>query len=164
VAKRALALAAAQAGLRPLEARHLAALIEIIDRAEAGTNEIDLPGGKVVREYDALHFLANAGDRPESDAAAPPGFVARTGHTLRQWQPGDRMRPARLGGRSRKLSDLFADAKIPRRARASARVVVRDSDQEIVWAEYVGRAFGYGFESNGELSLTTPGRVATNKD
>ena len=52
------------------------------------------------------------------------------------------MRPARLKGRSRKLSDLYIDAKVPRAARAVARVLVRSSDATIVWAEHVGLAFG----------------------
>jgi hypothetical protein len=52
------------------------------------------------------------------------------------------MRPARLKGRSRKLSDLYIDAKVPRAARATARVLVRLADATIVWAEHVGAAFG----------------------
>jgi hypothetical protein len=48
------------------------------------------------------------------------------------------MRPARLRGRSRKLSDLYADAKVPRAARAGARVVLA-VDGTIVWAEHLGR-------------------------
>ena len=52
------------------------------------------------------------------------------------------MRPARLRGRSRKLSDLFIDAKVPRDLRATARVIVRVHDGEIMWAEHVGHAVG----------------------
>ena len=52
------------------------------------------------------------------------------------------MRPARLKGRSRKLSDLYIDAKVPRDARNTARVLVRQSDATIVWAEHLGTAFG----------------------
>ena len=61
---------------------------------------------------------------------------------MRRWQPGDRMRPARLRGRSRKLSDLFIDAKVPQALRAGARVVIRTTDQGIVWAEHLGMAYG----------------------
>ena len=50
------------------------------------------------------------------------------------------MRPARLKGRSRKLSDLYTDARVPRRLRASARVVIRRTDEVILWAEHVGAA------------------------
>ena len=50
------------------------------------------------------------------------------------------MRPARLKGRSRKLSDLYIDTKIPRAVRAIARVLVRTTTGAIVWAEHVGLA------------------------
>jgi TilS substrate C-terminal domain. len=56
------------------------------------------------------------------------------------------MRPARLKGRSRKLADLYVDAKIPRELRATARVVIRTTDQGIVWAEHVGLAHGESSE------------------
>ena len=64
------------------------------------------------------------------------------GHELRTWRAGDRMRPVRLRGRSRKLSDLYGAAKVPRDRRSAARVLVRLADQTIVWAEHVGSAFG----------------------
>ncbi|KAB2894289.1 MAG: tRNA lysidine(34) synthetase TilS [Kofleriaceae bacterium] len=51
------------------------------------------------------------------------------------------MRPARLRGRSRKLSDLYIDLRVPRATRARARVVER-ADGTIVWAEHVGAAHG----------------------
>ncbi|MEM7396066.1 MAG: tRNA lysidine(34) synthetase TilS, partial [Verrucomicrobiota bacterium] len=41
-------------------------------------------------------------------------------YEVRRWRPGDRMRPVRLRGRSRKLSDLFADLRVPRDHRQSA--------------------------------------------
>ncbi|MBA3818573.1 MAG: tRNA lysidine(34) synthetase TilS, partial [Deltaproteobacteria bacterium] len=68
--------------------------------------------------------------------AAPPGP-----YELRPWQRGDRMRPLRLKGRSRKLSDLYGAAKVPRILRATARVLVRTTDATIVWAEHLGGAF-----------------------
>jgi tRNA(Ile)-lysidine synthetase-like protein len=52
------------------------------------------------------------------------------------------MCPARLHGKSRKLSDLFIDAKVPRDVRRLAQVLIRTSDGTIVWAEHVGIAFG----------------------
>lgn len=61
-------------------------------------------------------------------------------YQVRPWQPGDRMRPARLRGQSRKLSDLYGDLKLPRAARAGARVVIAASGA-IVWAEHVGPAW-----------------------
>jgi hypothetical protein len=52
------------------------------------------------------------------------------------------MCPDRLRGRSRKLSDLYGDAKIPRELRRNALVLVRTTDEVIVWAEHLGLAFG----------------------
>jgi tRNA(Ile)-lysidine synthetase-like protein len=56
---------------------------------------------------------------------------------VRVFRAGDRMRPLRLAGRSRKLSDLYADARVPRSARAHA-VVIERRGGGIVWAEHVG--------------------------
>jgi tRNA(Ile)-lysidine synthetase-like protein len=68
------------------------------------------------------------------------------------------MRPVRLKGRSRKLSDLFIDAKVPRDVRRSARVLVRAADQVIVWAEHVGRAV----DAPPELAIPLPARSGGN--
>ena len=81
-------------------------------------------------------------------------------YTVRQWQAGDRMRPERLKGRSRKLSDLFIDAKIPREQRAGAVVVERNRDGEIVWAEHIGRACA----TSVEVTLTRKVSAATNRE
>jgi len=69
------------------------------------------------------------------------------------------MRPARLRGRSRKLSDLYTDAKIPRERRGRALVVVRDRDGAIVWAQHLGPAW----ESVVEVTLTYPDPGASNE-
>lgn len=119
VHKRALAIALERAGVG-FDAGHLDA-IEALSRTGAG---VDLPGGRIERVYDRLVLV-----RPRGDVE------------LRVWQAGDRMRPSRLNGRSRKLSDLFIDAKVPRELRKVARVLVRDG--EIVWADHIGPAFGF---------------------
>ena len=49
---------------------------------------------------------------------------------VRAWRPGDRMRPAGLGG-TKSLQDLFTDRKVPRARRHTLPVVV--SDGEIAW-------------------------------
>ena len=87
----------------------------------------------------------NALDRARTRARArarDTSTCTTPGYELRSWTPGDRMRPARLKGRSRKLSDLYIDAKIPRTARRTARVLVRRADATIVWAEFIGLAHG----------------------
>jgi tRNA(Ile)-lysidine synthetase-like protein len=89
----------------------------------------------LVRSYEQLAIASAPVDAPQLVAPSGP-------YVLRRWQPGDRMRPARLAGRSRKLSDLYIDAKLPRDQRASARVVVRTTDNTIVWAEHLGLAHG----------------------
>lgn len=120
VTKRALVLALEKQGIG-YEARHLDAILALA-RTGAG---VDLPGGRVERSYDQL-------------VLATPDLE---GCEVRVWQPGDRMRPARLKGRSKKLSDLFIDAKVPRERRATARVALRDGI--IVWAEHIGAAYGF---------------------
>ena len=50
--------------------------------------------------------------------------------SLRGWRPGDRFRPAGLGGR-KKLQDFFVDAKVPREERA--RVPLLLSGDRIAW-------------------------------
>ncbi len=132
VIKRALARALERDAIA-YEAVHLDELARLVARPAAGEVAIDLPGARLVRSYETL-------GRP-STATTPPGS-ASTGYEVRTWQPGDRMRPSRLKGRSRKLSDLYGDAKLPRAVRASARVMVRVSDGTIVWAEHIGVAFG----------------------
>lgn len=146
VRKRAIAIALERAGVE-YDAVHLDAIDDLVMRPAAGQLAIDLPDARVVRTYDRLelaHALfdesdpTNATDEPSLRGGA---LVVPDGYTVRRWQPGDRMRPARLKGRSRKLSDLFIDAKVPRGMRSRARVVVRD-DGVIVWAEHLGLAHG----------------------
>jgi tRNA(Ile)-lysidine synthase len=117
---------------------HVGAVLDLAARPTAGSRGLDLPGGRVERIYDRLIAPARA------EGAAPPPPLLALGpdgpYRIRAWQPGDRMRPARLRGRSRKLSDLYADAKVPRAARAGARVVLA-VDGTIVWAEHLGAAW-----------------------
>ena len=136
VGKRALQLLAAPAAL---DADHLDAAWALVTGPARGTRGVDVPGARVERRYG--HVIVT----PAGGAAAAPAPLAASGpegpYVIRPWRPGDRMRPARLRGRSRKLSDLFVDARVPRDLRACARVVVAQSG-EIVWAEHVGPAAG----------------------
>jgi tRNA(Ile)-lysidine synthase len=133
IRKRALALALDAAGLEH-DAVHLEAIDRVVTAPDRGERRLDLPGGRLVRTY--AHLALDV--QPVAvELVAPAGP-----YVLRVWQPGDRMRPARLRGRSRKLSDLYIDAKVPRAVRAFARVLVRTTDSAIVWAEHVGIAHG----------------------
>ena len=97
--------------------------------------------------YDRIGLVSTGA--PAGAPAAPHELeiVAAPGPTaLRLARPGDRMRPARLRGRSRKLSDLYVDARVPRADRARARVIVDPATDEILWAEHLGPAHGIAIE------------------
>jgi tRNA(Ile)-lysidine synthetase-like protein len=84
-----------------------------------GTKEADLGEGvHAVREYDRLTLERGPVTfGPWTIESATPGLEVRT------WQPGDR-----LAGRSRKVQDVFTDAKVPRRERATWPLVVREDE------------------------------------
>ena len=140
IRKRALALALERAGL-DYEASHLDAIDRLVVAPERGEVSLDVPGARVDAE------LCPARCPPPALRAIDPGtqrYVAPDGpYEIRTWRTGDRMCPVRLRGRSRKLSDLFIDLKIPRGQRALAHVLVRTTDHAIVWAEHVGIAYGF---------------------
>ncbi len=122
---------------RGAELDHVDAVFELAEDPTAGTRGLDLPGGRVERVYDRLVI-------PGPDVRPPTRLVVvgdAGPYTVRRWQPGDRMRPARLRGASRKLSDLYGDQKLPRGDRANAQVVLA-ADGTIAWAEHVGAAWG----------------------
>jgi tRNA(Ile)-lysidine synthase len=50
---------------------------------------------------------------------------------VRAWRPGDRFYPLGMGGRSKKLQDLFTDLKVPADARRQIPVVA--APEGIVW-------------------------------
>lgn len=133
VRKRALARALEVADV-DYAAVHLDAVDRLVVAPTAGERRLDLPGRTIVRAYDRVDLAADLAD-------PPPTPELRGGFELRPYRAGDRMRPLRLAGRSRKLSDLYADARVPRDRRARARVLVRTADATIVWAEHVGLAF-----------------------
>ncbi|HEX4417666.1 MAG TPA: tRNA lysidine(34) synthetase TilS [Kofleriaceae bacterium] len=138
VRKRALAIALEAAGL-DYDAVHLTELDRVACAPARGELAIDVRGGTVVRSYGVLAIRSAVAARAPA-ASAPE--APHEAYELRPWRAGDRMRPARLKGRSRKLSDLYIDAKVPRDLRSTARVLVRRADQAIVWAEHLGAAFG----------------------
>jgi len=136
IRKRALSLALEKAGL-DYDGAHLDRIDRLMARND-GQRSVDVRGGTIIRSYGVLS-TSDAGKR---GIEAAPAIHAPDGYEVRTWRAGDRMRPARLKGRSRKLSDLYIDAKVPRADRVTARVVIRSSDATIVWAEHVGSAFG----------------------
>ena len=112
--------------LRALDARETLppALAELL-AAPAGSKRVDLGGGlQAVREYDRLWLERGPVDL---DGEVRWGeWVIRSrmeGLRVRGWRPGDR-----LAGRSRKIQDVFVDAKIPRSEREAWPLVVRGDE------------------------------------
>lgn len=134
IRKRAVSLALEAAEV-DYDAVHLDRIDALVTRRAQGELVLDLPGARITRRYDTLDLGA-------PDHATATDLVRPDGpYELRVWVPGDRMRPVRLKGRSRKLSDLYIDAKVPRDLRTRARVLVCTTDGSIVWAEHLGLAF-----------------------
>jgi tRNA(Ile)-lysidine synthase len=112
--------------LRALDTRETLppALAELL-AAPVGSKRVDLGGGlQAVREYDRLWL--------ERGPVALDGEIRwgewrirseLEGLKVRGWRPGDR-----LAGRTKKIQDLFVDAKIPRSERESWPLVVRGDD------------------------------------
>ena len=98
----------------------------------AGSKEADLGGGlRAVREYERVRLV---------DGRAEWGPWTIEGDTdeleVRPWQPGDR-----LAGRTKKVQDVFVDAKVPRRERSDWPLVVRGD--EVVAVAGIANAPGW---------------------
>ncbi len=92
-------------------------LVELLASRD-GTKSADLGGGvRAVREYGEVRLEGRVRFGPWRIESSRPGLVVRTR------RPGDR-----LAGRSKKVQDLFVDAKVPRAARASWPLVVSGDD------------------------------------
>ena len=112
--------------LRALEERRElpAPLAELID-SRAGSKRVDLGGGlQAVREHDRLWLERSpvSLDREVQWGA----WTIRSdleGLKVRGWRPGDR-----LAGRTKKIQDVFVDAKIPRSDREGWPLVVRGNE------------------------------------
>src|SRR6266404_716574 len=112
--------------LRALDTREtlppaLAALLA----SPAGSKRVDLGRGlQAVREYDRLWL-----ERGPVDLAGEVHWgewrirSELAGLKVRGWRPGDR-----LAGRTKKIQDLFVDAKIPRSEREAWPLVVRGDE------------------------------------
>jgi tRNA(Ile)-lysidine synthase len=112
--------------LRALDRRETLppALADLI-ASPAGSRRVDLGGGvTAVREYDRLWL--------EHSPVALDGEVrwgrwrissSMPGLKVRGWRPGDR-----LAGRTKKIQDVFVDAKIPRSDREGWPLVVRGDE------------------------------------
>jgi tRNA(Ile)-lysidine synthase len=90
-----------------------------------GSRRVDLGGGvQAVREYDRLWLERGPVDLDGTVAWGRWRITSRTsGLKVRGWRPGDR-----LAGRSKKIQDVFVDAKIPRSEREAWPLVVRGDE------------------------------------
>jgi tRNA(Ile)-lysidine synthase len=112
--------------LRALEERRElpAPLAELID-APAGSKRVDLGGGlQAVREHERL-WLERSPVALDGEVQWGPWTIRSElkGLKVRGWRPGDR-----LVGRTKKIQDVFVDAKIPRSDREGWPLVVRGGE------------------------------------
>ena len=94
-------------------------LIDLLASTD-GAKSADLGSGfRAVREYDEVRLEGRVTFGPWRIESARPGLTVRTR------RPGDR-----LAGRTKKIQDVFVDAKVPRSARDAWPIVV--SGNEVV--------------------------------
>lgn len=112
--------------LRALDSRDTLppALAELL-ASSAGSKRVDLGGGlQAVREHERLWL--EHGPREIVGEVRWGEWLIRSdlpGLRVRGWRPGDR-----LAGRSRKIQDVFVDAKVPRSEREAWPLVVRGDE------------------------------------
>jgi tRNA(Ile)-lysidine synthase len=112
--------------LRALDTRPtLAPALAELLAAPAGSRRVDLGGGvQAVREHDRLWLERGPVDLDGTVAWGPWRITASSpGLKVRGWRPGDR-----LAGRTKKIQDVFVDAKIPRSDREGWPLVVRGDE------------------------------------
>jgi len=112
--------------LRALDARETLppALAELL-ASPAGSLRVDLGGGvQAVREYERIWLERGPVDLV-GEVAWGRWRISSTveGLKVRGWRPGDR-----LAGRTKKIQDVFVDAKIPKSEREAWPLVVRGDD------------------------------------
>jgi tRNA(Ile)-lysidine synthase len=112
--------------LRALDERRTMppALAELFD-SRAGSKRVDLGGGvQAVREHERLWLEPGPQELRGTLEWGQWRIESRLrGLKVRGWRPGDR-----LAGRSKKIQDVFVDAKIPRSDREGWPLVVRGNE------------------------------------
>jgi tRNA(Ile)-lysidine synthase len=100
------------------------ALAELLD-SPVGSKRVDLGGGlQAVREHDRLWLEQGPRDLDRPVLWGGWRIESRLpGLKVRGWRPGDR-----LAGRTKKVQDVFVDAKIPRSDRDGWPLVVRGDE------------------------------------
>jgi tRNA(Ile)-lysidine synthase len=112
--------------LRALDERRTLppALAELLD-SPTGSKRVDLGGGRqAVREHGRLWLEHGPRELDGPVEWGPWRIESRLpGLKVRGWRPGDR-----LAGRSKKIQDVFVDAKVPRSDREGWPLVVRGDE------------------------------------
>jgi tRNA(Ile)-lysidine synthase len=100
------------------------ALSELLE-SRVGSKRVDLGAGlTAVREYERLWLERTPVDLDRAVDWGPWRIESELpGLKVRGWRPGDR-----LAGRSKKIQDVFVDAKIPRSEREGWPLVVRGNE------------------------------------
>jgi tRNA(Ile)-lysidine synthase len=99
-------------------------LLRLLESA-VGSRRLDLGHGRTaVREYDRV-WLERTPVALEGEVRWGPWRISsdEQGLKVRAWRPGDR-----LAGRTKKIQDVFVDAKIPRSEREAWPLVVRGDE------------------------------------
>ena len=115
---------AAEENLLRLAEERSSALDELL-ASTAGSKRLDLGAGlTAVREYDRV-WLERAPVSLEGEVRWGEWRIESRlpGLKVRAWRAGDR-----LAGRSKKIQDVFVDAKVPRSERESYPLVVRGNE------------------------------------
>ena len=100
------------------------AVAHLLD-SSVGSKRLHLSDGRVlVREYDTV-FTERGPVALEGEVRWGPWRISadEKGLKVRGWRPGDR-----LAGRSKKIQDVFVDAKVPRSQREAWPLVVRGDE------------------------------------
>ena len=112
--------------LRALDTRETLSpeLAELL-ASPVGSRRVDLGGGvQAVREYDRLWLERGPVELVGTVEWGPWRITSHaSGLKVRGWRPGDR-----LAGRTKKIQDVFVDAKIPRSEREAWPLVVRGDE------------------------------------
>ena len=103
--------------------------------------EVSVPEANVtIRAEEVEPGAFGRGAAGDATAAVVP--VPAAPLVVRSWRFGDRYRPPGLGGRSRKLQDLFVDRKVPRADRTRVPIVL-DAADRVIWV--VGFGISHDF-------------------
>jgi len=98
---------------------------------QESSDKIDLPGA-VSLLITRVPLSPNADFRANAQTAYFDAAQLRFPLAVRAWRAGDRLQPFGMGGKSKKVSDLLVDAKVPVNWKKD-RLVLLDNEQNLLW-------------------------------